>query len=91
MVMNIILCLYKDGNEINFERFSAKRLSSVLNQYRKAYDDGKCSGLMRLFFRDYQEAEQIVIYSTPDHYHKGPILAKYTSSEFFKTIGSNPA
>lgn len=89
MDMNIILCLYKDGKEINFERFSAKRLSTVLNQYRKAYDGGRCSGLMRLFFRDYQEAERIVIYSTPDHYNAGAVLVEYTSDEFFKAIGSN--
>lgn len=84
--MNILLVLYKDGKQINFERFSCKRLSTMLSQYRKAYDGGNYTGLWALFFRDYFSADKIVVYSTPDHYTRGPILAEYTSREFISAI-----
>lgn len=86
MEMNTILCLYKDGQQFNFERFSCKRLSTVLSQYRKSYNGGHYTGLWGLFFKDYQNADKIVVYLTPDHYNKGPILAEYTSEEFFRAI-----
>lgn len=84
--MNIIVSLYKNGVQFNFERFSCKRLSTVLNQYREKYCGGDYTGLWTLFFRDYLEADKIVVYSTPNHYSKGPILAEYTSNEFISSI-----
>lgn len=84
--MNILVSLYKDGVQFDFERFSCKRLSTVLKQYREKYCGGHYTGLWELFFKDYLEADKIVVYSTPDHYHKGPILAEYTSKEFISAI-----
>lgn len=84
--MNILVALYKNGKQFNFERFSCKRLSTVLSQYRKAYAGGNYTGLWSLFFRDYINADKIVVYSTPDHYSRGPVLAEYTGSEFIEAI-----
>lgn len=84
--MNILLALYKDGKQINFERFSCKRLSTVLKKYRNAYNGGNYTGMWGLFFRDYLEADKIIAYATPDHCNKGDVIAEYTSAEFIAAI-----
>lgn len=85
--MNILVAIWKDGRQTNFERFSYKRLSTVLNRYRKAYNGGHYTGLWYNFFRDYEQADRIVVYSTPDHYNRGNIIAEYTGPEFIAAIG----
>ena len=80
---NCILKIFKNGECINFERFSCKRVNTTLNQYKKAFRPYQFNNY---FFRDYRDADVIRIISTPDGYNEGVILAEYTPEEFFAAI-----
>jgi len=78
---NTILKVVKNGVTTDFERFTCKKVETVLNQYRKI------SYMMDSFlYRDYREADIIKIIATPDGYHEEKTLAEYTPEEFFKKI-----
>lgn len=83
----------KKGRFIDFERFTLKSVSGILNSYRRIADenrlsDGSFTGLWGYFFRKYIGAGQVVIYRMPDA-RTEEMLASYTGEEFLKAIGIN--
>ena len=73
-----IVKLYKGGKQFNFERFSQKTVKGIIKQYKMLYGS---SPLADLYFRDYENADRIVI-ETPNG------DKEYTSEEFMEEVSS---
>ena len=82
--MNTMLVLYKDGKEKNFERFFTKSFKSIVRMYKDTLSKG--GAFVDYFFKEYWDADKVVVYATPDHYTRGEILYSSSGEEFMKMI-----
>ena len=83
----IVKCI-SGGITKNFERFATDNVSRIIEMYKRAFQ--KNSPFHNLFFKDYKEADRIVILSTPNGYEDSDsvILADFLAEEFLKKISA---
>lgn len=79
-----ILKLFKGEKQVNFERFTYKTVKGIVNAYKKAFSPSQFKD--SFFFKDYREADRVVIYATPDGYTEESVLLDVTPTEFFQMI-----
>ena len=83
----IVKCI-NDGICKNFERFATDNISRIIGMYKHTFQSN--SPFNNLFFKDYKEADRIVILSTPNGYEdsESVILADFLAEEFFEKISA---